>query len=245
MKIDPKKRDDLSKFLIHLTKDEKSGDPTAIDNLINILKQKKIEARKAHCLFMHIFSQKGFSKKLEKKFNTVCLTEAPLNQIRILSADFPSRKIKLKPYGLVFWKEDLLKKGASPAIYINAEKGTELRNYLLKEFKKKFPSTFKKLEQKEEYPNEIIQYFSLINKIGPNYDFSWEREWRFHGDLEFKYRDVVAIIAEYPNRFEKRCQKEFKRRQLNSIKKIPIINPNWNYEEVVEEMSRRIWEKEK
>ncbi len=92
MKIDPRKRDDLSKFLIHLTKDEEDCGSKAIDNLISILKQKKIEARKAHCLFKHNFRQKGFTRKLEKKFNTVCLTEAPLNQIRILSTDFPGKK---------------------------------------------------------------------------------------------------------------------------------------------------------
>jgi hypothetical protein len=50
-------------------------------------------------------------------------------------------------------------------------------------------------------------YYSLINVIVENYDFAWEREWRYRGDVEFRYRDVVAIVAEDPGSFEARCKR--------------------------------------
>lgn len=237
---DPKKRDDLSKFLIHLTRDY--SDSSATDNLVNILKQKKIKAKNPYCLFIHKLNQMDFSKVLKKKFNTVCLTETPLTQINMLSANIPNRKIKLKPYGLIFWKDDLLEKGANPAIYINA-RGTKLRNFLLNEFENQFSGvkTLKKFKENDDFYNEIIQYYSLINIISTNHDFSWEREWRFLGDLKFDYKEIVAIIAEDPDSFEKECEREINKNKFKKIQKIPIIDPNWNYEEVIEEMSYRIW----
>ena len=98
---DPTKRDDLSKFLIHLSRDY--NDFSADENLVNILNEKIIEARNAHCLFMHKLNQMKFTNKLKNKFNTVCLTEAPLTQIQKLTLIYPNRRIKLKPYGLIFW----------------------------------------------------------------------------------------------------------------------------------------------
>ena len=78
---------------------------------------------------MHKINQLGFSKLLKTKFRTVCFTETPLTQIKQLSQDIEDRKIQLKPYGLIFWKDDLFEIGASPAVYINA-KGTSISRFL-------------------------------------------------------------------------------------------------------------------
>ena len=108
---DHRVRDDLSRFLVHLTRNY--GDSTAKDNLISILRQKRIEARNAHCLFGPKISKIGFSRVLKKQFNTVCFTETPLNQLRHLTQEIPGRKIELCPYGLVFWKEHMLEEVAT------------------------------------------------------------------------------------------------------------------------------------
>jgi hypothetical protein len=173
----------------------------------------------------------------------VCLTEAPLHQIKVLTYDIPNRKIKLMPYGIVFWKNDLLEKGANPAIYINAKGTPRLKKYLLEEFDKQFSNItkLKQLKEEEEYYKEIIQYYSLVNIISSEHDFMWEREWRFPGDLKFKYKEIVAIIAEDPDSFLKKCSNEIDSEKMKYINKIPIISPNWNYEEVIEEMSCTIW----
>ncbi len=75
MKI-PNNRDDLSRYLVHLTRDY-DGE-LAQQNLVNILKEKIIEARNSHCLVMHKLEQLEFSKLLKNKFRTVCFTETPL-----------------------------------------------------------------------------------------------------------------------------------------------------------------------
>jgi hypothetical protein len=93
---------------------------------------------------MHKLKQLNFSKLLRKKFHTVWFTETPLTQLKQLTHDIEKRKIILKQYGLVFWKDSLFDGGASQAIYINA-KGTSISQFLLDEFDTIFESvkTFK------------------------------------------------------------------------------------------------------
>ena len=239
----PINRDDLSRFLVHLTRDY--NDVLARNNLINILNEQTIEARNAHCLVMHKINQLGFSKLLKTKFRTVCFTETPLTQIKQLSQDIEDRKIQLKPYGLIFWKNDLFEIGASPAVYINA-KGTSISRFLLDEFDSIFKEvkTFKglKKQEKDNYIN-IVHYYSLINVVKDEHDFLWEREWRHHGDYKFEYKDIVAIIANNPRGFEKLCKKKLSKDKYELIEKLPFINPNWAYEELLEELAIRVWQK--
>ena len=49
MSDDPRERSDFSRFLVHLTRKTKGTSPE--DNLISILKDKRIEARNFHCLY--------------------------------------------------------------------------------------------------------------------------------------------------------------------------------------------------
>lgn len=236
----PSSRDDLSKFLIHLTRDYENV--SAEDNLISILKVKIIRARNPHCLFMHDLANLGFSPKLQRQFNSVCFTEAPLPQIKRLIAKVAGRQIQLQPYGLIFDKSFLLAKGASPAIYVNA-KGTQLRDYLLAEFRKQFAQikTLKRPKKsQQEYYKSIVQYYSLINIIADNYDFTWEREWRLIGDLRFKYLNLIAIIARSPDTFESLCMQKLPRGKFRYIQMLPIISPEWSYEDIVERMSDKI-----
>lgn len=161
--VHPGRRDDLSKFLVHLTRDYEGK--TAADNLLSILRKKKIKARNPHCLFKHELDRLEFTNMLKRQFNTVCLTETPLTQIRRLISKTPGRQIQLKGYGVVFYKAALLEKGASPAIYVNA-KGTSLRDYLLNRFRCDFDDInslkeFKK--EQEEFYLPIIQYYSALS----------------------------------------------------------------------------------
>lgn len=236
-------REDLSRFLVHLTRDYEGK--SAKDNLLNILKDRKIFARNAHCLVKYKLDQMKFSKVLKKKFNTVCFTETPLTQINQLTANIEGRQIKLKPFGLIFWKEDLFGKGASPAVYINA-KGTPISRFLLDEFDSIFDgiTTLKELKKVEaDHYKSIVHYYSLINVVNDKHDFLWEREWRHHGNFSFDYYDLVAIIAEDPTSFEKECKQSLDDDQLEDVDKIPIISPDWTYEEVIEELAVTIWNK--
>lgn len=241
----PRNRDDFSRFLVHLTRDY--DDEIALDNLVNIIKTRLIEARNHHCLFKYDFDKLGFTNKLKNSFNTVCFTEVPLNQIKNITADI-KRQIKLKPYGLVFWKENLFDMGASPAVYINSI-GTQLKKYLLEDFRKNFEdiSRYKDLiVEKSEFHKELIQYYSLINIVEPKHDFMWEREWRYNGDFKFKIVDLVGIIAEDSKAFSKKCEEKIKSQTiLNDLKKVPIISPEWGYEELFEELAIKLWNNSK
>ena len=230
----PSHRDDLSRFLVHLTRND------AKKNLVSMLRHKVIEARNAHCLFHYEFD--GFSPVLKKQFNTVCFTETPLTQIHRLTGEIPGRAIALKGFGLVFSKDAMIKRGACPAVYLNA-KGTKLKHYLLSRFRADFQNINRldklKKAQADHY-RSIIQYYSLINIIAENYDFAWEREWRYRGDFEFRYRDIVAIVAEDPVSFESHCKKSLKPERFKYVERIPIISAKYSYDEVVEAMSAKI-----
>lgn len=241
---DPRKRDDISPFIVHLTRNYPNrGLNNAQTNLINILKKRTIHARHPHCLYKPVIENSEFTTTLKKKFNTVCLTETPLHQISKLVARIPGRAINLKPYGIVFWRENLIEEGASPAIYINA-KGTNLKKYLLENFRETFNGieSYHKLRAEEkEYYDEIIQYYSLINIIDSHYDFAWEREWRYPGTLKFQFDEIVAIIAGQPDLFVKECKNTLSKSTMTAINRTPIIKPDWSYEDIIDEMSHVLW----
>lgn len=232
-------RDDMSPFVVHLTRDY-DGD-SAISNLVSILQDKVIYARTAHCLFNHLIEK--FQPKLQDEFKSVCFTETPLTQIERLVTKVPGKKIELQPYGLVFKKDAVLEKGASPAIYINA-KGVPRREYLLRQFRDHFANTTGLAAFKKKYPNDheaIIWHYSLMNIMRAGHDFAWEREWRFKGDFEFKYFDLVAIIAPNPSTFDKRCKADLSSKKYGYIQRIPIISEQWRYSDIVEALSRQSW----
>jgi hypothetical protein len=239
---DHRNRDDLSRFLVHLTRDYKGK--TAKDNLITMLRTRRIEARNAHCLFAPKIANIGFSETLKRQFNTVCFTEAPLNQLRHLTGLIPGRRIALKSYGLVFWKAHLLEEGANPAIYIS-NRADGLRELLLSQF----DEHFKELRQYRQFKvrfgegaDAIIRYYAFINLLSDQVDFSWEREWRLKGDLNFGFERLVAIVAPDPKAFRSLVDEEFGQKLRDDIARIPVVCPSWNYEQLVEEMTFRIWE---
>ena len=238
----PTIRDDISRFVIHLTRRHGGRQPR--QNLVSILDQRIIEARTAHCLFSPLFGKLGFSPMLKSKFKTVCFTETPLNQISRLCSPLPGRQIDLQPYGLVFYKDKVLERGGSPAVYINSQ-GTQIREFLLQQFRDHFQG-IKSLKRfsadQREYHQQIIQYYSLVNIISPYHDFTWEREWRYSGDFKFKFIDVVAIIAKDPESFIAYRKQHIKGPRGHTLLKIPVISPDWNYEEIVDTMSCQIWD---
>jgi hypothetical protein len=236
----PRIRDDFSNFVVHLTR-HYSGQ-SARENLISIIENKTIKARNAHCLFKYDITRLNLSVVLQNSFKTVCFTETPLLQIDRLTGDIPGRQVELEPYGLVFNKETLLKKGGNPAIYINGN--SHLKNYLLEQFRAHFRDikSLRRFKQRQRlYHESIIQYYSLVNVISSNHDFTWEREWRFCGDFKFKYIDVVAIIARNPETFSRLCEKRLSKIKLMYFQRLPVISTDWTYEDILDAMSVQIW----
>jgi len=208
-----RQRDDLSTFLIHLTRDTESG--TAGENLINILNTRIIEARNPKGLCYN------WGDEFSNNTKSVCFTETPLNYVRYLF-DIEGREIHLKPYGLVFSKASLQEKGANPVFYINTYGGQELKNA--------FCRVINSHEDKESI-YKIIPYIDIFGpsaKAGKKYDFYWEREWRYSRDLTFTYEEVVVGIC---NEAE---VVDFDRK-YNGIK---FISPSMSMQEMIEKISK-------
>jgi len=207
-----RERDDLSTFLVHLTKG--SDGKSAGNNLENILNTRIIEARNPKGLCWNWPDYLDSAK-------SVCFTETPLNYLRYLF-DIEGRDINLEPYGLVFSKTFLLGKGANPVFYINTfdkeESRTELRTVIARIINN---------HQNKEDMKEIVAYFDTYGKIANTdkiRDFYWEREWRYRGDLFFDYKDIIVGL----------CKDEdldfFKGRYTD----IKFISPYMSMEEIIE-----------
>ncbi|WP_425802377.1 hypothetical protein ACHOLT_15345 [Desulfitobacterium sp. Sab5] len=214
-------RDDISKFLVHLTRDTDDG-MSAKENLQSILEDGYVYAYNHHCLFSPALDK--VDENFQKKFRTVCFTETPLDKIcHLLEID--GRRIELKPYGLVFLKSKVIEKGGNPCFYTNGDHKGSIEEYLWKLFH---------VSKSGNFTDGFNQFGRLVNTFKEKHDFSWEREWRVFNKFAIKPENVFAIIA--PDT-ELKVPKQYG--------SIPIINPYWDYEEIVYQLSIQLWEKVK
>lgn len=229
-----KGRDDISRFVVHLTRDDTSdfnNGGTAEGNFRDIIEERRIRAYQPHCLHAD-----KIPEKLQKRYYVSCFTEVPLTQIHLLTREILGRKILLEPYGFVFSREFIIRKGAQPAIYINSYDG----NSWLREA----VDTLCEIARKKEFKNgKVWRILPFLNAMHERYDFTWEREWRVRGDVKFQPSDVVAVIL--PDSGCKALREKF------ALKGIPVISPGLSYEEIVGELSQQqrktknIWVKQK
>jgi len=190
-------RSDISPFLIHLTRGNEIG--TAVENLTSILEY--------HFLISlgNPISDARFAVSLRNTthtdkvnlFSAVSFSETPLNEIHCL-LEISSREVNLEPYGVVFLKDNLKRKGVSPVIYINNERGDK-------------DSVVRALATlRNSHPDAARQLLPLISvfgrrlrPVGGTYldrpvDFTWEREWRYaaaSGLFNFEVADVFLGLC--------------------------------------------------
>jgi hypothetical protein len=215
-----KGRDDISRFVVHLTRDDTfdfTDGGTAEDNFSAIIEDRRIGAYQPHC----IHSNK-IPVNLRKRYSVACFTEVPLTQIHLLTRKIPERKVSLKPYGFVFSREFIISKGAQPAIYINSYSG----NLWLREA----ADSLCEIARKNGFrKGKVWRFLPFLNAMHERYDFTWEREWRVLGDVEFTPSDVVAVIL--PNGGCKNWREQF------ALRGIPVLSPGLSYEEIIGELS--------
>lgn len=114
-------RQDISPFLVHLTRDIPNG-LTAHQALESIIRQRHLHSKGTEisdARFGIAHSGMPDTDRL-KYFGAVSLTETPISKIHCL-LDIAYRQIQLQPYGLVFLKERLQMRGVSPVVYLNNE----------------------------------------------------------------------------------------------------------------------------
>jgi len=209
-----RQRDDLSTFLIHLTRD--TEDRSARENLVNIFNTQIIEAKNPKGLCHN------WSSEFSNNTKSVCFTETPLNYVRYLF-DIEGREIHLKPYGLVFSKAFLQEKGANPVFYINTYAGSELKN------------AFCRIINSHEDKASVYKIIPYVDIFGPTaaagkkYDFYWEREWRYSQNLTFTYDEVVVGICDESDMVDFNGK-------YNGIK---FISPSMSMQEMIEKIAKR------
>jgi len=182
------RREDVSRFMVHLTRDDRADfiedGGTARENLISILQDKEIKAYNAYCY--HHYKLNSLPKRIQEEFKVACFSEAPLNEIKNLITPVEGQRCRLAPYGLVFTKPWLLKKGAQPALYINCYGDNRI-------VRKAFDQVF--YGSKElKFADDKWRMLPFVNVMQENHDFAWEREWRIVGGLKFSYGNVPCLV---------------------------------------------------
>lgn len=207
-------RSDFSPFLVHLTRQsENSGNPASEIFKLILESEKLIAGDDPVSLASFGIKYQELKDNREKNrnyFNAVCLTETPLNEIHCL-LDIRGRKVQLEPYGLVFLRDSLEKKGVSPVIYLNNhlnDKTCVIRGLC------------KLIDSDESVAKEILPLISVFgNQVLPysnsldqdpkgSIDFRWEREWRYpavKGVLSFDSEDIFIGLCPHDeiDQFEK------------------------------------------
>jgi hypothetical protein len=196
-------RDDISPFLVHLTKSDEDGTPASVILESILLSMQLIAGKKGISDARFGYDAKTLlnDSELERKyFAAVSFTETPLNEIHNL-LEIASRRVNLEPYGLVFLKDSLSIKGVSPVIYLNN----------IQRDKDGLVRALCKLIKNN--PNEAVQilpYIAIFGKrlapaggVSPydDYlDFTWEREWRFASTTQtFNFEQDDVFIGLCPN----------------------------------------------
>ena len=202
------KRNDLSQFLFHLTRD---GDLklyrdiyslqkddvrplVARASLLGILQSRRIEARSSFGYF-------NFKVKVTRNaqvlnagslverdwLRAVCFTETPIDHVYLQMQEISGRQLSFKPYGLAY-REDLVRKSnGNPVFYIQTT-NQRLRHALNQMAQASNAPDFKDLMP-------LVEGFGapwFTKHYGPTeIDFRWEREWRVVGDFSFSLSDVA------------------------------------------------------
>jgi hypothetical protein len=197
----------VSTFMVHLTRNTEDA-RSAKENLIDILCTRVIQPRNSKGLF---YATEGVSDAAR----TVCFSEAQFNAIKHLVGKHQGRGVELSPYGLVFSKDFLIAKGANPVFYVNT--------YAHQARKQAIFEAIKQLDihkQKEIAP--FVEIFGW-NGSGGIYDFHREHEWRYPGDFEFEWKDIIFGLCD---------DDHIEEMELLFEKEIKFISPYMNLEEI-------------
>ena len=218
-------RKDLSRFLVHLTRDDResfpTGGKTAEENFKAIINEKAIRAFRPHCLFNKAIEK--LPEQVQKDFHVSCYTEVPLQLIHRLVGKIPGRQFCFEPYGLVFTRQFILENDGEPVVYVNGYGPA-------KKALNSVSALYDAAVSEDGVQRRLYGILPFVNIMSKTYDFSWEREWRVKGRLEFTLGDIYCVIlpAEGAEKIRDKLQ----------ANKVPCINPSYSPERIAEEIAR-------
>lgn len=195
-------RPDLSPYLVHLSRN--CFGATARDNVISILKDGVLEARSPFGAAKAHFRSKGWcdSAFMESQ-RVVCFSETPISQIDGLVDPGIERQYEFQPYGVIFTRDYLLTRGVSPVGYLNQYPGDLSFEWPIRHYNRLMDAAVlgdDGVPNAERWNNSpiahVVPYLESIGEWNTiKKDFSFEREWRHIGDLEFALQDVFGVVV--------------------------------------------------
>lgn len=153
-------RDDLSSSLVHLTRGETKEE--SVKNFRSILKTEKLL---------------GNSNDIRGGFKVVCFSETPISKLSINLAAPEKNGFRYAPFGILFPKDYIYKKGGRPVIYQSNDEY----------------STLGKAHQ-----------YRHVRYEPKKHDYSWEREWRLqikYLDIDFKVATIIVPTRSWVEHF--------------------------------------------
>jgi hypothetical protein len=215
------RRSDLSTFVVHLTKT--SPDGTALENLLLILAEGKIEARNPHGWALRQRQNLGPNAAASQR--AVCFSEAPLEHIYSLAADIPGRQVQLTPYGLAFTKMSVRRQGVNPVWYVDQSVGHTWASGVPGALDALLDSMIAAGDDGfAQHLGARLLPFAEWMGTWPNSqkEFWWEREWRSRGDFPFGPGDLAFVVAP-----------EADHATVRSSTPRPVLDAEWSVERMI------------
>ncbi len=220
------RRNDLSTFVAHLTRDREGRD--ARENLARIISQRQLIASTPMG-----WAAAGPSPHSQR---VVSFSETPLEHIYSLVADIAGRQIRLRPYGLAFTKLRARDIGANPVWYVDRTAGARHQWALAQAI----DAALAQLDTPAKFDaSPLARVFPFLEPMGTwpdrQREFWWEREWRHLGDLQFRLRDVALWLCpeEQIEDFEAQILGEQHAAGEQPLVHPQLIDPRWGLEQII------------
>jgi hypothetical protein len=239
------RRNDLSTFVVHLTRDFEDvtddGQPflfPASESLAQIIRERQLRAISpmgwAH-------DQDDPNEPTKQTQRVVSFSETPLEHIWAMFAQIEDRvrRIQLKPYGLAFSKIVARQLGVNPVWYVDmTPSGHEWLANPLTELKNEAVAS------SDFHAQPIAKLLPMFDWMGgpfPNSDtskeFWWEREWRHRGSLSLAgiWQKIIWLCPAAE-------RQDFERHVLEATPQGErasglFIDPAWGLEEIVAQLA--------
>lgn len=220
------RRNDLSTFVVHLTRDSNERDADA--NLRSIIDSCTLRATTP---FGWATSQDEASDPAKQTQRCVCFSETPLEHIYSMVANILGRSVRLKPYGVAFTKIRARQKGVNPVWYVDMSPG---RTWTIAS---SLDAMRAQAVDDGFHAHPAANIFPFMKPMGTwpdsRREFWWEREWRHQGHMSFGLLEVALwLCPEHQiSGYEALLQSRFDAQGLPGSPK--CIDPTWGLEQII------------
>jgi hypothetical protein len=219
------RRNDLSTFVVHLTRDHE--DMTAKESLTSIIEDYELEARSP---MGWAAAQDDPGDPEAQSQRVVAFSETPLEHIWALVADIEGRQVELRPYGVALTKFKARKLGVNPVWYVDMTPGRDWH----------IAAALNRLRDDavasgDFHNHPAAQVFPFVEPMGvwdrPR-EFWWEREWRHVGNFDLPGVGCFFLcpedeIVDFVPQHEGEHVADWNRRKRR------FLDPRWGLERII------------